>query len=58
VLIVDKATPDQVLAAIQGYGGTIVSSSLSAEAQAKLQAALSSTPGTPVSAAAAAPISV
>jgi uncharacterized membrane protein len=44
LLIVAKATPDRVLDAIKGYGGTIVQSSLSADAQAKLQEALSVKP--------------
>jgi uncharacterized membrane protein len=44
VLIVQKATPDKVLEAIKGYGGTILQSSLTAEAQAKLQEALNSAP--------------
>jgi uncharacterized membrane protein len=47
VLIVDKATPDKVLEAVKGYGGTILQSSLTADAQARLQAALSSTPAAP-----------
>lgn len=42
VLIVEKATPDKVLEAVQGFGGTILQSSLTAEAQARLQAALNS----------------
>jgi uncharacterized membrane protein len=41
VLIVEKATPDKVLDAVKGFGGTILQSSLTAEAQARLQAALS-----------------
>jgi uncharacterized membrane protein len=44
VLIVEKATPDKVLEAIAGYGGTIVQSSLTADAQAKLQVALNRPP--------------
>lgn len=58
VLIVEKATPDKVLEAIAGYGGTIVQSSLTADAQAKLQTALNSSPtgAAPVPAAEPAPI--
>jgi uncharacterized membrane protein len=44
VLIVEKVTPDKVLEAVRGFGGTIVQSSLTAEAQARLQAALNSAP--------------
>jgi uncharacterized membrane protein len=44
VLIVEKATPDRFLEAVKGYGGTVVQSSLSAEAQEKLQEALSAKP--------------
>lgn len=56
VLIVEKATPDKVLEAVRGFGGTIVQSSLTAEAQARLQAALNSAP--PAAAATSAPSSV
>ncbi|MGD0474779.1 MAG: DUF1269 domain-containing protein [Candidatus Velthaea sp.] len=55
VLIVEKATPDKVLDAIRGYGGTIVQSSLTAEAQARLQAALSSAPAPEAAPASARP---
>jgi uncharacterized membrane protein len=48
VLIVDKATPDRVLEAVKGYGGTIVQSSLSEQDQAKLQAALNVAPAATV----------
>lgn len=39
-VLVRKATPDKVIAAIQKFGGTILQSSLSHEDEAKLQAAL------------------
>lgn len=39
-LIVEKATPDKAVAALSRYGGTVLKSSLSAEAEAELQEAL------------------
>jgi uncharacterized membrane protein len=40
-VLVRKATPDRVLAEVQGTGGTILKTSLSHDDEAKLQAALS-----------------
>ena len=40
-VLVRKATPDKVLAELQGTGGTVLKTSLSHEDEAKLQAALS-----------------
>ena len=39
-MIIEKATPDRAVAALSKYGGTVLKSSLSEEAQAKLQEAL------------------
>jgi uncharacterized membrane protein len=39
-LIVEKVTPDQAIAALRPYGGTVLRSSLSQEAEAQLQEAL------------------
>jgi uncharacterized membrane protein len=39
-LIVDKVTPDKAVAAMSKYGGTVLQTSLSAEAEAKLQSEL------------------
>jgi len=39
-MIIEKATPDRAVAALSQYGGTVLKSSLSEEAQAKLQEAL------------------
>ena len=39
-LIVEKATPDKAIAALEQYGGTVIKTSLSDEDTAKLQAAL------------------
>jgi uncharacterized membrane protein len=36
-LIVDKVTPDKAVAAMSKYGGTVLQTSLSADAEAKLQ---------------------
>lgn len=47
VLIIEKATPDRVLEAVKGLGGTVIQSSLSAEDQAKLQEALGAAPAAP-----------
>jgi hypothetical protein len=44
-VLVRKATPDKVLAELQGTGGTVLKTSLSSDDEAKLQEALSS--GTP-----------
>jgi uncharacterized membrane protein len=41
-VLVRKATPDKVLAELQGTGGTVLKTSLSSDDEAKLQAALSS----------------
>jgi uncharacterized membrane protein len=40
-VLVRRATPDKVLAQVKQYGGTILHSTLSSEAEAKLQSALS-----------------
>ncbi len=45
-LIVERATPDKAIAALERYGGTVIKTSLSNEDTAKLQAAL--TPKEPV----------
>jgi uncharacterized membrane protein len=39
-LIIDKTTPDRAIAALSRYGGTVLKSSLSEDAEAKLQEAL------------------
>lgn len=39
-LVVEKATPDKAIAALAPYGGTVLKSSLSSEAEAQLQEAL------------------
>jgi uncharacterized membrane protein len=39
-LVIDKATPDKAVAAMQKYGGTVLKSSLSQSAEAELQSAL------------------
>jgi uncharacterized membrane protein len=39
-LIIEKATPDKAVAAMSKYGGTVLKSSLSAEAEHELQDAL------------------
>lgn len=39
-MIIEKATPDRAVAALSQYGGTVIKSSLSEEAEAKLQEAL------------------
>jgi len=44
-VLVRKATPDKVLAELQGTGGTILRTSLSHEDEAKLQAALNAARG-------------
>ena len=43
-VLVRQATPDKVLPRISGYGGRVIQSSLSDEAEQKLQEALSATP--------------
>ena len=40
VMVIEKATPDKVQEALAPYGGTILQTSLSHDAEAKLQAAL------------------
>ena len=47
-MIIEKATPDKAIAALQHYGGTVIRTSLSEEDTAKLQEAL--TPQEPVAA--------
>ncbi len=39
-LVIEKATPDKAVAALQQYGGTVIKTSLSEEDTEKLQAAL------------------
>ena len=39
-LVIDKATPDKAIAAMQKFGGTVLKSSLSESAEAELQTAL------------------
>ena len=39
-MVIEKATPDKAIAALQQYGGEVVKTSLSDEDTAKLQAAL------------------
>jgi uncharacterized membrane protein len=39
-MIIEKATPDRAVAALSQYGGTVLKSSLSEDAEAKLQEAL------------------
>jgi len=48
-MIIEKATPDKAIAALNKYGGTVIKTSLSEEDTAKLQEAL--TPKEPVGAA-------
>lgn len=43
-VLVRKATPDKVLAEVGKYGGTVLRTSLSNDAEKRLQAALSNTP--------------
>ena len=43
ILLVRKVTPDKVIPRISGYGGRVIQSSLSTEAEEKLQEALSAT---------------
>ena len=43
-VLVRKVTPDKVLPRISGYGGRVIQSSLSSEAEEKLQEALSAAP--------------
>jgi uncharacterized membrane protein len=47
-MIIEQATPDKAIAALQGYGGTVIKTSLSEEDTAKLQEAL--TPKEPATA--------
>src|ERR1700748_3719490 len=42
-MIIEKATPDKAIAALQGYGGTVIKTSLSEEDTQKLQEALTPT---------------
>ena len=49
-MIIEKATPDKAIAALKGYGGTVIKTSLSDEDTQKLQEAL--TPKEPVGASA------
>jgi uncharacterized membrane protein len=44
IVLVRKVTPDKVLPRISEHGGRVIQSSLSAEAEEKLQEALSATP--------------
>jgi uncharacterized membrane protein len=43
-VLVRQATPDKVIPRISGYGGRVIQSSLSTEAEEKLQEALAATP--------------
>ena len=43
-LVVERATPDKAIEAMSRFGGTVLKSSLSKEAEADLQAALHGTP--------------
>ena len=45
-LVVEKVTPDKAVEALSKYGGTVLKSSLSNEAQAELQEALHGAPAT------------
>jgi uncharacterized membrane protein len=47
-MVIEQATPDKAIAALEQYGGTVIKSSLSDEDTAKLQVAL--TPDQPVAA--------
>lgn len=42
-VLVRRATPDKAVPRITGYGGRVIQSSLSTEAEEKLQVALSAT---------------
>jgi uncharacterized membrane protein len=48
IVLVHRSTPDKVLPEIAGFGGEIIQSSLSDEAEAQLQAALASRAGATV----------
>jgi uncharacterized membrane protein len=43
-MVLEKATPDKVVGALSKFGGTVLKSSLSEDAEAKLQQALHGTP--------------
>jgi uncharacterized membrane protein len=43
-MVIEKATPDKAVAALSKFGGTVLKSSLSEDAEAKLQQALHGTP--------------
>jgi uncharacterized membrane protein len=45
-LVVERVTPDKAIEALRQYGGTVLKSSLSREAEAELQAALHGNPTT------------
>jgi uncharacterized membrane protein len=45
-LVVEKVTPDKAVEGLQQYGGTVLKSSLSREAEAELQDALHGEPAT------------
>jgi len=45
-VLVRKVTPDKVIPRISGYGGRVIQSSLSSEAEQRLQEALSASPAT------------
>ena len=53
-VLVRNVTPDKVIKEVQGFGGTILQSSLTSEDEAKLQAALSTS--VPLAAAVPAPV--
>ena len=46
LLIVEKVTPDKAVAALSKYGGTVLKSSLSADAEKEMQDALHGAPAT------------
>jgi uncharacterized membrane protein len=46
-LIIERSTPDKAVAAMSKYGGTVLKSSLSEQAEAELQEALHGTPTEP-----------
>ena len=48
-MIIEKATPDKAIAALEQYGGTVIKTSLSEEDTAKLQEALTPSESVPAS---------
>ena len=45
-MVIEQATPDKAIAALQQYGGTVIKTSLSEDDTKKLQEALSASPAT------------